>query len=80
MLAQTDVEHGACGAAAPEDDTRITADEPNALDEDALVRFIDVVRERWSQRYTLILVLFTTTTRTSTIRALRWRTSTPRPG
>jgi integrase len=54
------------------DDTRITDDEPNALDEEELQRFLEVAREHWEQHYAMLLVLFTTAVRISTLIALRW--------
>jgi integrase len=59
-------------AALPEDDTRITADEPNALTEAEAARFLAIAKEKQPKHYPLILLLFTTAARISTALALRW--------
>lgn len=53
-----------------EDDTRITDDEPNMLDADELVRFLDVARRIEREHYALLLFLITTGTRISTALAI----------
>lgn len=54
-----------------QDDTRITDDEPNALDEEELQAFVKAAREFYPQHMALILVLLTTGQRISTVLALR---------
>jgi integrase len=80
MLAQTEVAAARAVPSLAEDDTRTTADEPNALDEDELVRFVEVAREQWPEHYAVILVLFTTAMRISTLRALVWEDFEPVTG
>jgi integrase len=63
-----------------EDDTRITADDPNALTEAEIVRFLAAVREHEPEHHALILLLFTTAARISTALALRWEDIDPAQG
>lgn len=58
--------------ALAEDDKRITDDEPNALDEDELARFIGAAAKLYPQHYALILVMLTSGQRISTVLALEW--------
>ncbi len=53
------------------DDTRITDDEPNALDEEELGRFVAATRALYPQHVALVLVLLTTGQRIGTVLALR---------
>jgi integrase len=63
-----------------EDDTRITDDEPNALTEKQLDRFLEAARDETADHYAMILVLLTTAARISTVRALRWSDLKPEEG
>lgn len=54
------------------DDTRITDDEPNALDEEEVGRFVDALRATNPQHYALVLVMLSSGQRISTVLALRW--------
>ena len=53
------------------DDTRITDDEPNALDEEELGRFVAATRALYPQHVALVLVLLPTGQRIGTVLALR---------
>src|SRR5688572_3408814 len=64
----------------PEDDRRITDEEPNALEPEELKRFLNVARENHPQHYPMILMLFTTGARMSAVRALRWDDVDPEKG
>ncbi len=54
------------------DDTRITDDEPNALDEEEVGRFLAALRATNPQHYALVLVMLSSGQRISTVLALRW--------
>lgn len=56
----------------PEDDSRITEDEPNALDSVELGKFLAAVRDHWPEHYALILFLVVTTWRVNTAIAVEW--------
>src|SRR5687767_10162198 len=64
----------------PEDDRRITDEEPNALEPEELRRFLEVARDNHPQHYPMILTLFTTGARMSAVRALRWEDVDPENG
>jgi integrase len=55
----------------PEDDTRITEEEPNSLTDEEMVRFLDASKERWPQHFAMIFTLLTTAVRMSAVCALR---------
>ncbi|MEO1337085.1 MAG: tyrosine-type recombinase/integrase, partial [Myxococcota bacterium] len=57
--------------ALSEDDTRTTEDDPNLLNEDELMRFLQAAQDGWPQHYPLILVLFSTAMRIGTALALQ---------
>lgn len=59
-------------AALPEDDTRVTADEPNSLDEEEVSKFLAVARVRWPEHFAMILTLLVTGARMSQVCALKW--------
>ena len=58
--------------ALPEDDTRITDEEPNSLTLDEAKAFVEAARERWPQHFAMILTLLATGARMSQVCALRW--------
>lgn len=57
--------------ALPEDDARVTDEEPNALDGNEVSRFLEAARKFESEHYAMILTLMTTGMRMSAARALR---------
>jgi integrase len=62
------------------DDTRITDDEPNALAEDEIERFLAAAKQHAPQHFALILMLMTTAARVGTVLALRWEDLDPEKG
>lgn len=55
------------------EDERITSQEPNALTEEEVGRFLLVARTHYPQHYALILTLLTTAGRIGTVLALEWQ-------
>lgn len=62
------------------DDTRITEDEPNALDDEQVGAFLAAIRDGYPQHLALVLVLLTSGQRISTVLALRWEDVDARAG
>jgi integrase len=58
--------------ALPEDDTRITDEEPNSLTAEEARAFLAAARERWPEHYAMIFTLLVTGARMSQVCALRW--------
>lgn len=71
ILVEAGNETAARASGLPEDDGRITDEEPNLLEESEMARFLDVASRKFPQHYPLIGVLFTTSMRISTALALR---------
>jgi integrase len=78
VLADAAVLRGAVSPAArvaslPEDDTRITDEEPNALTAEEAQAFLSAARDRWPEHYPLIFTLLLTGARMSQVCALMWQ-------
>ena len=58
--------------ALPEDDTRITDEEPNALTIEEARAFMAAARDRWPEHFAMIFTLIVTGARMSQVCALRW--------
>lgn len=66
--------------ALPEEDSRITDEEPNVLEGDEVSRFVEATRRLCPQHHALVLVLLTSAVRISTALALRREDFDPEHG
>lgn len=81
LLADHDHDAAAKTRALEEDDTRITEDEPNLLDNERdLARFLGVMQSDFPQHFALVGVLVTTGMRIGTARALKREDFDPERG